>query len=160
MSKKEAAKKEKREKKPVEGAPETAPKKGERPKGPAEPSRLKVRYTKEIVPALMKHFSYANVNAVPKLEKIVVNMGLGEAIQNAKILDTAVDELGRITGQRATLDQHGARAPRLDEVPECARVEGVIVLRDLPGDLPLEPRGEARRDEPGATPDGTVAPVG
>jgi large subunit ribosomal protein L5 len=61
---------------------------------------LKVRYTKEIVPALMKHFKYANVMAVPKLEKIVINMGLGEAIANAKILDVAVDELGRISGQR------------------------------------------------------------
>ncbi|HEY2380977.1 MAG TPA: 50S ribosomal protein L5 [Terriglobia bacterium] len=61
---------------------------------------MKVRYTKEIVPALMKHFKYANVMAVPKLEKIVINMGLGEAVANAKILDVAVDELGRISGQR------------------------------------------------------------
>ena len=48
----------------------------------------------------MKHFKYTNVMAVPKLEKIVINMGLGEAIANAKIIDVAVDELGRITGQR------------------------------------------------------------
>jgi len=48
----------------------------------------------------MKHFNYTNVMAVPKLEKIVINMGLGEAIANAKILDVAVDELGRIAGQR------------------------------------------------------------
>jgi large subunit ribosomal protein L5 len=68
-----------------------------------EPPRLKVRYAKEIVPAMMKHFSYTNVMAVPKLEKIVVNMGLGEAIANAKLLDVAVDELGRITGQRAVI---------------------------------------------------------
>jgi len=52
------------------------------------------------VPALMKHFNYKNVMAVPKLEKIVINMGLGEAIANAKILDVATDELGRIAGQR------------------------------------------------------------
>ena len=51
----------------------------------------------------MKHFKYTNVMAVPKLEKIVVNMGLGEAIANAKIMDVAVDELGRITGQRAVV---------------------------------------------------------
>ena len=51
----------------------------------------------------MKHFSYTNIMAVPKLEKIVVNMGLGEAIANAKIMDVAVDELGRITGQRAVV---------------------------------------------------------
>jgi large subunit ribosomal protein L5 len=48
----------------------------------------------------MKHFNYTNVMAVPKLEKIVINMGLGEAIANAKIMDVAVDELGRISGQR------------------------------------------------------------
>jgi large subunit ribosomal protein L5 len=51
----------------------------------------------------MKHFKYSNIMAVPKLEKIVVNMGLGEAIANAKIMDVAVDELGRITGQRAVV---------------------------------------------------------
>ena len=58
---------------------------------------------KDIVPALMKHFQYANIMAVPKLEKIVVNMGLGEAIANAKIMDVAVGELGLITGQRAVV---------------------------------------------------------
>ena len=51
----------------------------------------------------MKHFKYTNIMAVPKLEKIVVNMGLGEAVANAKIMDVAVDELGRITGQRAVV---------------------------------------------------------
>jgi large subunit ribosomal protein L5 len=85
----------------AEGAAPDAPAKGTRPKGPSEPSRLKVRYAKEIVPTLMKHFKYTNVMAVPKLEKIVINMGLGEAIANAKIIDVAMDELGRITGQRA-----------------------------------------------------------
>jgi large subunit ribosomal protein L5 len=84
---------------PEAGAQESA-KKAAKPKGPQEPPRLKVRYTKEIIPALMKHFNYTNVMAVPKLEKIVINMGLGEAIANAKILDVAVDELGRIAGQR------------------------------------------------------------
>jgi large subunit ribosomal protein L5 len=62
--------------------------------------RLKERYQKEVVAALVKEFSYANVNAVPRLRKIVVNMGLGEAIQNAKLLDSAVQELGQITGQK------------------------------------------------------------
>jgi len=83
---------------PKEAAPKSA-----KPKGPQEPPRLKVRYSKEIVPALMKHFNYNNVMAVPKLEKIVINMGLGEAIANAKILDVAVDELGRISGQRPVI---------------------------------------------------------
>ena len=63
-------------------------------------SRLREQYKSEVVPALIKHFKYPNVMAVPRLEKIVVNMGLGEAVQNSKILDSAVDELGTITGQR------------------------------------------------------------
>jgi large subunit ribosomal protein L5 len=63
-------------------------------------SRLKDRYTKEVVPALKKEYGYKNVMAVPKLEKIVVNMGVGEAIQNAKLLDSASDELSLITGQK------------------------------------------------------------
>jgi large subunit ribosomal protein L5 len=65
--------------------------------------RLKERYQKEIVPALMKEFNYRNVMAVPRLRKIVVNMGLGEAIQNAKLLDSATQELGRITGQKPVI---------------------------------------------------------
>jgi large subunit ribosomal protein L5 len=86
-----------------EAASKEAAPKSAKPKGPQEPPRLKVRYSKEIVPALMKHFNYTNVMAVPKLEKIVINMGLGEAIANAKILDVAVDELGRISGQRPVI---------------------------------------------------------
>jgi large subunit ribosomal protein L5 len=103
------SKKEEKQKKgkPAKGGSEAAPKdaapKSTKPKGPQEPPRLKVRYSKEIVPALMKHFNYKNVMAVPKLEKIVINMGLGEAIANAKILDVAVDELGRISGQRPVI---------------------------------------------------------
>lgn len=63
-------------------------------------SRLKERYLKEVVPGLRKEFGYANVMAVPRIDKIVVNMGLGEATQNVKIIDAGADELGRITGQR------------------------------------------------------------
>jgi large subunit ribosomal protein L5 len=63
-------------------------------------SRLKDRYLKDVVPALKKEFGYANIMAVPKIEKVVVNMGLGEATQNAKLIDVAHDELSRITGQR------------------------------------------------------------
>ena len=66
-------------------------------------SRIKDRYAKEIVPALKKEYSYRNVMAVPRLEKIVVNMGMGEAIQNAKLLDSASDELSLITGQRPVI---------------------------------------------------------
>ncbi len=63
-------------------------------------ARLKEKYQKEVVPALKKEFGYANVMAVPKVEKVVVNMGLGEATSNAKIVDTGADELARITGQK------------------------------------------------------------
>jgi large subunit ribosomal protein L5 len=62
--------------------------------------RLKERYHKEIVPRLIKRFGYKNKMEVPKLEKIVVNMGLGEATHNPKIIDSALVELSRITGQR------------------------------------------------------------
>ena len=63
-------------------------------------SRLKEKYQKEVVPALTKEFGYKNVMAVPKIEKVVVNMGLGEASSNVKIVDTGADELARITGQK------------------------------------------------------------
>ena len=64
-------------------------------------ARLRERYTKEVVPALTKEFGYKNVMAVPRIHKVVVNMGLGEATSNAKIVDTGADELARITGQKA-----------------------------------------------------------
>lgn len=64
------------------------------------PSRLRERYQKQVLPALQKEFSYKNRMAVPRLEKIVVNMGVGEATQNAKLMDGAVAELTQITGQK------------------------------------------------------------
>jgi large subunit ribosomal protein L5 len=63
-------------------------------------ARLKEYYKKEVIPALMKEFKYKNRMEVPKLEKIIVNMGLGEAIQNIKIIDSAVQELSVIVGQK------------------------------------------------------------
>ena len=66
-------------------------------------SRLRERYQSDVVPALQKEFGYKNVNAVPKITKVVVNMGLGEATQNAKIIDTGAEELARITGQKAAV---------------------------------------------------------
>jgi large subunit ribosomal protein L5 len=75
--------------KPVKAAPE--------PKGPV---RLQEHYHKKVVPALMKEFSYSNQMQVPRLECIVLNVGMGEATQNVKLLDAAVKELGTITGQR------------------------------------------------------------
>src|ERR687884_532826 len=66
-------------------------------------ARLRERYQKEIAPAIAKEFGITNPMAVPKLEKIVINMGLGEAIANAKIMDVAVGELGQISGQRPVI---------------------------------------------------------
>ena len=63
-------------------------------------TRLKEKYQKDVVPALQKEFGYKNVMAVPRIEKVVVNMGLGEATANAKLIDTGADELARITGQK------------------------------------------------------------
>lgn len=66
-------------------------------------SRLKDRYAQDVIPALRKEFGYGNVMAVPRITKVVVNMGLGEGTQNAKIVDTGAEELGRITGQKAAI---------------------------------------------------------
>ena len=63
-------------------------------------NRVKEKYQKEAVPALTKEFGYTNVMAVPRIQKVVVNMGLGEATGNAKIIDTGADELARIAGQK------------------------------------------------------------
>ncbi|TWI53635.1 50S ribosomal protein L5 [Halalkalibacter nanhaiisediminis] len=63
-------------------------------------NRLKEKYSTEIVPSLVEKFNYSSVMAVPKLEKIVVNMGVGDAVSNAKALDKAVEELAEITGQK------------------------------------------------------------
>lgn len=63
-------------------------------------NRLKEKYQKEITPALMSKFNYTSIMQVPKIDKIVVNMGVGDAVQNAKALDTAVEELATITGQK------------------------------------------------------------
>ena len=66
-------------------------------------SRLKEKYAKEVVPALKKEFGYANIMAIPRVTKVIINMGLGEATSNAKIVDTAADELSKITGQKAAV---------------------------------------------------------
>jgi large subunit ribosomal protein L5 len=63
-------------------------------------NRLKDRYQKDVIPALRKEFGYKNVMAVPKIEKVVVNMGLGEATSNGKLIDIGADELARVTGQK------------------------------------------------------------
>jgi large subunit ribosomal protein L5 len=84
---------------------------GEQPSGkPARPkatnrstARMREKYYKDVLPALMKEFSLKNPMAAPKLEKIVVNMGVGEATQNAKLIDPAATEVGQITGQKPVI---------------------------------------------------------
>ena len=66
-------------------------------------SRLRERYQSEVMAALRKEFGYTNVMAVPKITKVVVNMGLGEGTQNAKIVETGAEELSKVTGQRAAV---------------------------------------------------------
>lgn len=65
--------------------------------------RLKQKYQQEVIPALQKEFAYSNVMEIPKLDKIVVSIGLGEYIQNHKALDAAIGDLGKITGQKAQI---------------------------------------------------------
>ena len=72
-------------------------------RGPGQPPRLKARYREEIVPALRSEFSYANIMQVPGLTKIVVNMGVGDAAKDSKLMDGAVRDLATVTGQRPTV---------------------------------------------------------
>jgi large subunit ribosomal protein L5 len=86
------------------GAPAAPPAEQARPKGTGQvPARLKERYRTDIVPALMKERGYRNPLEVPRLEKIVVNMGVGEARDNAKIMDFAVADLQAISGQKPVI---------------------------------------------------------
>src|SRR5437588_11394613 len=92
---------QKQGKKPQAAAPAEPPAKAERPRANLKDhSRLRVRFAKEVAPVLMKELDLKNPMAVPRLHKIVVNMGVGEATQNVKVLDPAVNELGQITGQK------------------------------------------------------------
>jgi large subunit ribosomal protein L5 len=94
-AKAEAAKAGKGEKAP-KGKPESPP----APQGPRVPARLRERYRNEIIPALMKQFNYVNRMQVPEVKKVVINMGLGEAVGNVKVIDAAVEELATIAGQK------------------------------------------------------------
>jgi len=93
-------------KKEVASAPagkEASKEAGKAPDGPKFPPRLKETYRRQVVPALMKEFSYKNPMQVPRLERIVLNVGMGEAIQNVKLLESASTELGVVTGQRPVI---------------------------------------------------------
>jgi large subunit ribosomal protein L5 len=91
-------------------------------------SRLKERYVKDVVPALTREFGYTNLMAVPKITKIVVNMGLGEGTQNAKIVDTGADELGKITGQKAAITRSKKSIAQF-KVRENMPIGAMVTLR-------------------------------
>ena len=78
-------------------------------------SRLKETYQNEIVDAMMKKFGYKNIMEVPKLDKVVVNMGVGEAKENAKILDAAMKDMETITGQKAVPTRVAEQINRIRE---------------------------------------------
>ncbi len=91
-------------------------------------SRLRDRYLKDVVPALSKEFGYSNVMAVPKIEKVVVNMGLGEATQNAKVVDVGADELAKITGQKAAV-RRAKKSIAQFKVREGQAIGAMVTLR-------------------------------
>jgi large subunit ribosomal protein L5 len=93
-----------------------------------ERPRLKTRFEKEVAPALMKEFEFHNPMAVPHLHKIVVNMGVGEATQNAKVLDPAANELGQITGQRPVITK-AKKSIAAFKVREGMPIGAMVTLR-------------------------------
>jgi len=94
-------------------------------------SRLKEIYLKEVLPQLMKTYNYKNVMQVPRLEKITLNMGLGEAVQNIKILDSAVEELSLIAGQKAVITK-ARRSIAIYKLREGMPIGVMVTLRRGP----------------------------
>jgi large subunit ribosomal protein L5 len=111
---------------------EAAPERGGKPARPklnnAASGRLREKYKNEVIPALMKEFGITNVMAVPKLEKVVVNMGIGEATQNAKVLDPAVAELAQITGQKPVITK-AKKSIAAFKVREGQPIGAMVTLR-------------------------------
>ncbi|NNF00220.1 MAG: 50S ribosomal protein L5 [Pyrinomonadaceae bacterium] len=91
-------------------------------------ARLREKYINEIAPAIAKEFEINNTMAIPKLEKIVVNMGMGEAISNSKLLDTAVDELATITGQKPVITK-SKKSIAAFKLREGMRIGTMVTLR-------------------------------
>jgi ribosomal protein L5 len=96
-------------------------------------SELKQRYTTEVIPALKSEFGYTNAMQVPRLEKIVVNIGLGEALTNAKAVDAAVGDLALITGQRAIVTKAKKTFWQQHGVKIAAIAGAVVILGGLGG---------------------------
>jgi large subunit ribosomal protein L5 len=85
------------------GAKAKAPEKQQEPARPRVPPRMRERYRKEIVPAMMKEFNYVSHMAVPRIEKVTLNMGLGEAVANSNVIKNAAEEISTIAGQKAVV---------------------------------------------------------
>ncbi len=94
----------------------------------AVPARFMEKYAKVAVPALVKQFGYKNPNQVPRLQKIVVNMGLGQAVTNPKIIDSAVDELRAVTGQKPVVTR-AKKAIASFKLREGIPIGAVVTLR-------------------------------
>jgi large subunit ribosomal protein L5 len=91
-------------------------------------ARLREKYAKEVAPALLKEFELKNAMAVPRLEKVVINMGVGEATQNAKLLDPAVNELSSIAGQKAVVTR-AKKSIAAFKVREGMPIGAMVTLR-------------------------------
>jgi large subunit ribosomal protein L5 len=91
-------------------------------------SRLKEKYQKEVAPALLKEFNYKNPMQIPGINKVVVNIGMGEAIQNAKALDAAVSDLAAITGQRPVITR-AKRSVAAFKLREGMQIGCMVTLR-------------------------------
>ena len=128
-AKADAKAKDAKSRKKADGAAEEQPeqRREARARG-KEPARLRVRFESEIKPALMKEFALDNPMAVPRINKIVVNMGVGEATQNAKVLDPAANELGQITGQRPVITR-AKKSIAAFKVREGMPIGAMVTLR-------------------------------
>jgi large subunit ribosomal protein L5 len=126
----DAKTKDAKPKKKGEGAAEAEPEqRREAPKARGkEAARLRVRFEQEIKPALMKEFELKNPMAVPRVHKVVVNMGVGEATQNAKVLDPAAHELGQITGQKPVVTR-AKKSIAAFKVREGMPIGAMVTLR-------------------------------
>jgi large subunit ribosomal protein L5 len=113
----------------AKGAEAAAPVESGRPKASSRgTARLREKYTKEVAPALAKEFNLTNTMAVPRLEKVVINMGVGEATQNAKLIDPAVTELTAITGQKAVVTR-AKKSIAAFKVREGMPIGAMVTLR-------------------------------
>ena len=121
--------KEQKEQKGKKGQAEQAPKSTEAPRHAAkETPRLKTRFLKEIAPVLLKENNLTNPMSVPHLNKIVINMGMGEATQNSKVMDVAVNELGQITGQKPVVTR-AKKSIAAFKVREGQAIGAMVTLR-------------------------------